>query len=120
MAKKILIVEDDPRNMKLVMMTLKPHGYELLSATDGEKALEMALDNRPDLILMDLQLPKLNGLEVTRRIRKDPAMRKTPIIALTAFAMKGDEEKCFEAGCNAYVAKPINTRELPGKIAGLI
>ena len=120
MTKKILIVEDDPRNMKVVMMTLKRHDYELLTATDGEEALKAALAQKPDLILMDLQLPKLSGLEVVKKLRVDPDLAETPIIALTAYAMKGDEEKCLEAGCNGYMAKPINTRELPGKIEELL
>ena len=120
MAKKILIVEDDARNMKLILMTLKPHGYMLVCATDGEQALEMAIKESPDLILMDMQLPKLSGAEVTRKLRKNPAFKETPIFAVTAYAMKGDEEKCIEAGCNGYICKPINTRELPAKIAEIM
>ncbi|MFC1949369.1 response regulator [Chloroflexota bacterium] len=120
MPKKILIVEDDPKNMKLVVMALRPHGYALLNAVDGEEALEVATRDKPDLILMDMQLPKLSGLDVTRKLREDPSFSQTPIIALTAYAMKGDEDKYIEAGCNAYVSKPINTRELPVIIANMI
>jgi len=120
MSKKILIVEDDPRNMKVAVMALRPHGYILLEATDGEEALETALRDTPDLILMDMQLPKMNGLEVTRKLRENSAFSHIPIIALTAYAMKGDEEKFIEVGCDAYLSKPINTRELPGVIAEML
>lgn len=118
--RKILIVEDDPRNMKLVMMTLKPHGYELLSATDGEEAVRTATDERPDIILMDMQLPKLSGMDAVTRIRENPALADIPILALTAYAMKGDEEKYIEAGCTEYMSKPINTRELPAVVARML
>jgi len=120
MPKKVLIVEDDPRNMKLVMMTLKPHGYELISAVDGEEAVKVALAEKPDLILMDMQLPKMNGMEATRKIRENSDFKEIPIVALTAFAMKGDEDKYIEAGCTAYMSKPINTRELPAVVAKLL
>lgn len=120
MPKKILIVEDNPRNMKVVLMTLRPHGYILLEATDGEEALEIALSDKPDLIMMDMQLPKMSGLEVTEKLRENPACRHTLIVALTAYAMKGDREKFIETGCDAYLAKPISTRELPGIISQLL
>jgi two-component system, cell cycle response regulator DivK len=120
MPKKVLIVEDDPKNMKLAMMTLKPHGYELISAVDGEEAVKVALAEKPDIILMDMQLPKMNGMEATRKIRENPDFTKIPILALTAFAMKGDEEKYIEAGCTSYMSKPINTRELPAVVAKLL
>ena len=120
MPKKILIVEDNPQNMKVAQMTLKPHGYTLLEATDGEQALEIAVRDKPDLIIMDVQLPKVSGLEVTRRLRRMPAFRHIPIIAITAYAMKGDREKVVEAGCDAYLPKPINTRELPGFVAEML
>ena len=119
MAKKVLIVEDDPKNMKLVMMTLKPHGYELLNATDGEEAIETALSEKPDLILMDMQLPKMSGLDATRKLRENPDFAEIPIVALTAYAMKGDEDKYLEAGCTAYMSKPINTREFPAFVASM-
>jgi len=120
MPKKILIVEDDPKSMKLMLMVLRPHGYTLLEATDGEEALEIAVRDKPDLILMDGQLPKMSGLEVTRRLREMPAFNHTSIIAVTASAMRGDEEKLLEAGCDAYLSKPINTRELPEVIAEML
>jgi len=120
LSKKILIVEDNPRNMRLLEMTLRGKGYNLLKATDGEEALDMAMREQPDLIIMDIQLPKLSGLEVTRKLRKIPAFSHTPIIALTAYAMKGDKERTIDAGCDAYVSKPINTRELPGMIAQML
>jgi len=120
MPKKILIVEDNPQNMKVAQMTLKPHGYTLLEATDGEQALEIAVRDKPDLIIMDVQLPKVSGLEVTRRLRQMPAFKHIPIIAITAYAMKGDKEKVVEAGCDAYLPKPINTRELPGFVAEML
>ncbi len=120
MPKKVLIVEDDPRNMKLAMMTLKPSGYEILSATDGEEAVNTAFKEKPDIILMDMQLPKLSGMDATKQIRENPELADIPILALTAYAMKGDEEKYIEAGCTAYMSKPINTRELPVKVAELL
>jgi len=120
MQEKILIVEDNPQNMKLIEMTLRGKGYTLLKATDGEEALDMAMREQPDLIIMDMQLPKLNGLEVTKQLRKTSAFSHTPIIALTAYAMKGDREKFISGGCDAYVSKPINTRELPGMIAEML
>jgi len=113
MPEKILIVEDNPQNMKLLLMTLRPHGYALLKATDGEEALDIAVRDKPDLIIMDIQLPKVSGLEVTRRLRWMPAFNHVPIIAITAYAMKGDKEKFIESGCDAYLSKPINTCELP-------
>lgn len=118
--KKILIVEDNPQNMKLILMTLRPHGYNLLEATDGEEALEVANREKPDLIIMDIQLPKMSGLEVTRKLRQMPEFSRTPVIAITAYAMKGDTEKIVEAGCNVHLPKPINTRELPRVIAEML
>jgi len=120
MPEKILIVEDNPQNMRVVQLALRPHGYALLQATDGEEALEIATRHEPDLIIMDIQLPKMNGLEVTRRLRQMPAFKYMPIIAVTAYAMKGDEKKTMEAGCNAYLTKPVNTRELPKIVADLL
>ena len=120
MKKKILIVEDNPQNMRLVEMILRAKNYTLLRATDGEEALDVARGGRPDLIIMDIQLPKIDGLEVTRRLRKTQAFRRIPVIAMTAYAMKGDKEKAIEAGCDAYLSKPINTRELPGVIAEML
>ena len=116
MKEKILIVEDNPQNMQLIELILRSKNYTLLEAVDGEEALDMATREQPDLILMDIQLPKLSGLEVTRKLRQMPVFSHTPIIALTAYAMKGDEDRFLEAGCDAYLSKPICTRELPGMI----
>ena len=120
MPEKILIVEDEPRNMRVVTMTLKPYGYDLLQAKDGEEALEIAAADHPDLILMDIQLPKMSGLEAAQRLRKMPRFKDTPIVALTAYAMKGDKEKFLAAGCDAYLSKPFNTRELPEVVAKML
>jgi len=120
MPKKILIVEDNSQNMKVELMALRPYGYTLLQATDGEEALEIAANNKPDLIIMDIQLPEISGLEVTRRLRQMPTFSHTPIIALTAYAMRGDRERAIEAGCDAYLSKPISTRELPRVVAEML
>lgn len=101
-------------------MTLRAGNYTLLKATDGEEALDTATREQPDLIIMDMQLPRVSGLEVTRRLRQMPAFRHIPIIALTAYAMKGDREKFIGAGCDAYLSKPINTRELPEIIGKML
>lgn len=120
MKEKILIVEDNPKNMRLLKVTLRAKEYTLLEATNGGEALDMAIRERPDLIIMDIQLPKVTGLAVTRKLRGIPEFRHIPIVAITAYAMKGDEEKVIGAGCNAYLPKPINTRELPGMIAAML
>ncbi len=120
MKERILVVEDNPQSMRLIEMLLRTKGYTLLKATDGEEAMDIATTQQPDLIIMDIQLPKMSGLEVTRRLRQLPAFSHIPIIALTAYAMKGDKEKFIEAGCNAYVSKPINTRELPKVISEIL
>ena len=120
MKEKILIVEDNPKDMRLIEMTLRPKGYTLLRATDGEEALDMAIKDKPDLIMMDIHLPKVSGLEVTKRLRQMPTFNHIPIIAVTAYAMKGDEERIIEAGCDAYLPKPINTRQLPGVVAEML
>jgi len=119
-SKKILIVEDNPQNMRLIEMALSAESYFLLEATNGEEALEIAKKERPDLIIMDVQLPKMSGLEVTRKLREIPEFTQIPIIAITAYAMKGDEEKALDAGCNAYLSKPIRARELPNVIAKML
>ena len=113
-------MEDNPQNMKLIEMILRSKSYTLLKAIDGEEALNMATREQPDLIVMDIQLPKMSGLEVTKRLRKMPVFSHTPIIALTAYAMKGDKERFIEAGCDAYLAKPISTRELPVMIDNML
>jgi len=120
MERKILIVEDNPQNMRLIKMVLRDKGYTLLEATDGEEALDLAKRELPDLIIMDIQLPKLSGLEVTKKLRETSAFSHVPIIALTAYAMKGDKERFINAGCDAYLSKPIDSRELPGVIAEML
>ncbi len=106
--KKILIVEDNELNMKLFHDLLEVHGYTTLQTKDGREALELARTHRPDLILMDIQLPEVSGLEVTKWIKADDDLKSIPVIAVTAFAMKGDEEKIRSGGCEAYIAKPIS------------
>jgi two-component system cell cycle response regulator DivK len=120
MKEKILIVEDNLINRKVIRAALEPHGYTLIEAIDGEEALEVAIKEKPDLVIMDMQLPKLSGLEVTKKLRQIPAFAHVPILAVTAYAMKGDSEMFIEAGCDAYLAKPVNTRELPGVVAELL
>lgn len=106
--RKILIVEDNFLNMKLFNDLLVAHGYETLQSRDGAEALALARRYRPDLILMDIQLPEVSGLQVTKWIKEDQDLRTIPVIAVTAFAMKGDEQKIREGGCEAYIAKPIS------------
>ena len=108
MPKKILIVEDNELNMKLFHDLLEVHGYTTLQTRDGREALDLAREHRPDLILMDIQLPEVSGLEVTKWIKEDEDLKSIPVIAITAFAMKGDEEKIRDGGCEAYIAKPIS------------
>jgi len=107
-AKKVLIVEDNELNMKLFNDLLKTKGHEVFQATNGKDALEVARDSKPDLILMDMQLPDVYGLTVTGWIRKEPGFDTIPIVAITAFAMRGDEEKFLEGGCSGYISKPIS------------
>ena len=107
-SKTVLIVEDNELNMKLFNDLLEAHGYFTLQTKDGVEALRMARTHRPDLILMDIQLPEVSGLEVTKWLKEDDDLRSIPIIAVTAFAMKGDEQKIRDGGCEAYIAKPIS------------
>ncbi len=106
--KKVLIVEDNELNMKLFNDLLDAHGYKTLQTRDGMEALDMAREHRPDLILMDIQLPEVSGLEVTKWLKADDELQSIPVVAVTAFAMKGDEEKIREGGCEAYISKPIS------------
>lgn len=108
----ILHVEDNQYNRKIIRDLLSKHSYEIMEAHNGEAALDALTRRRPDLILMDVQLPKLSGLEVTRRVRADPSLAQIPIIAITSFALSGDDRLAIEAGCNAYVAKPFRPRDL--------
>ena len=106
--KTVLVVEDNDLNMKLFHDLLEAHGYHILQTKNGLEALKLAREHRPDLILMDIQLPEVSGLEVTKWIKADDELRSIPVVAVTAFAMKGDEEKIREGGCEAYIAKPIS------------
>src|SRR5665648_1072677 len=107
MSKTVLIVEDNELNMKLFRDLLEAHGYATLQTRNGIEALSLARDHRPDLILMDIQLPEVSGLDVTKWLKEDDQLRQIPVIAVTAFAMKGDEERIREGGCEAYISKPI-------------
>ncbi|MCW8835220.1 MAG: response regulator [Rhodospirillales bacterium] len=117
MPKKILIVEDNELNMKLFNDLLQAHGYDTIQTNDGRDALALAQENRPDLILMDIQLPEISGLDVTKMIKADDDLKDTPVIAVTAFAMKGDEEKIREGGCDGYIAKPISVPQFLETVA---
>lgn len=119
-SKRILVVEDNELNMKLLNDVLEAHGYEVLSTGRGEVAVEWAREYHPDLILMDLQLPDLSGLEATQLLKSDATTQDIPVIAVTAFAMAGDEKKALAHGCDGYVAKPIVLREFLNLIAGFM
>ena len=106
--KTVLIVEDNELNMKLFNDLLDAHGYRTLQTRDGMEALDMARTHKPDLILMDIQLPEVSGLEVTKWLKADDELQSIPVVAVTAFAMKGDEERIRQGGCEAYVSKPIS------------
>jgi len=108
MSKTILIVEDNELNMKLFNDLLQAHGYQTLQTGDGREVMDIARKNRPDLILMDIQLPEISGLEITKMLKEDDDLKAIPVVAVTAFAMKGDEEKIREGGCEGYIAKPIS------------
>jgi CheY-like chemotaxis protein len=113
----ILIVDDNPGNMKLVSYLLEKRGYDVRAATGADEALQLLETCQPRLILMDLQMPGVDGFELTRRLKADPKTRDIVIVAVTAYAMKGDEQRALEAGCDGYVTKPIDTRTLPALIA---
>jgi two-component system, cell cycle response regulator DivK len=120
-ARRVLIVEDNELNLKLLRDILEAHGYATITARDGGTALALARDERPDLILMDLQLPDISGYDAVGQLKGDDATRSIPIAAVTAFAMAGDERKALTAGCDAYVAKPIVLRhflEIVARLAG--
>jgi two-component system cell cycle response regulator DivK len=108
MAKTVLVVEDNELNMKLFHDLLEASGYNILQTRNGLEAIDIARAHRPDLILMDIQLPEVSGLEVTKWIKEDDDLRAIPVIAVTAFAMKGDEERIRQGGCEAYLSKPIS------------
>src|SRR5687767_6171288 len=110
MTAKILVVEDNAANMKLATFILESAGYTVIGARDAEAGLTLARDEQPDLIVMDIQLPRMDGLQATGLLKADPTTRAIPVIALTALAMKGDEERILAAGCDGYVAKPLAYR----------
>jgi len=114
--KRILVVEDNETNMYLISFILKSRGYEIIEAKSGEEGVDIAVKERPDLILMDIQLPGIDGLDATKRIRKSKAAREIPIVALTSYAMTGDREKSLSAGCTGYIEKPINPDTILGEI----
>ena len=117
MAATVLVVDDNATNLKLVAYLVRANGYDVHTAGNADAALAAVAEHRPQLILMDLQLPGVDGLELTRRLKADPATRDIVIIAVTAYAMKGDQDRARAAGCDDYVTKPIDTRALPGVIA---
>ena len=116
----ILIVDDNAINLKLLRVALTLVGYQVRTASDAEQALAVLANFSPNLILMDIQLPGMDGLELTRRLKQDPATSSTKVIAVTAYAMKGDEQRMLAAGCDGYLTKPIDTRALPGTVARFI
>ena len=116
MKKRILVVEDQEDNRRIMRNLLTHAGYEVIEAVTGEDGVTMAAAERPDLILMDLQLPGLDGYEATRRIKDQEALRAIPVIAVTSFAMSGDNARAMAAGCDAYIAKPVSTRNLLAKL----
>jgi len=111
MAKTVMIVEDNELNMKLFHDLLEAHGYSTVGTRSGNEALDLARQHHPDLILMDIQLPEVSGLEVTKWLKGDPDLQRIPVVAVTAFAMKGDEERIREGGCETYLSKPISVRK---------
>ena len=111
--KNVMVVEDNEKNRKLMRVVLKAKGYNVIEATTGEEALNILKNQKPNIILMDIQLPGIDGLTLIKQIKADSVTKEIPIIAVTAYAMKGDEQKILDTGCNAYVSKPINTQELP-------
>ncbi len=115
--ERILVVDDNAQNLKLARVLLVGEGYDVRTAVDAERALDVIDAFAPKLILMDLQLPGMDGLELTRRLKADPKRRSIVIVALTAYAMKGDREKALAAGCDDYIAKPIDTEQLPKVLA---
>jgi two-component system cell cycle response regulator DivK len=116
----ILIIDDNPINLKLEKILLVVEGYDVRTATDAEEALKVMETFVPRLVLMDLQLPGMSGLELTQKIKSNPRLKNTIILAVTAYAMKGDKEKALEAGCDGYITKPIDTKTMPTMIANYL
>ena len=117
MAKTILIVEDDAKNLTLLRDVLQVSGYSTIEATDGKQAIELARAKKPGLILMDIQMPEMDGLEATRILKADATTSNIPVLTLTSYAMKGDEERILQAGCDGYLAKPFDIQELLKTVA---
>ncbi|MFN7097166.1 MAG: response regulator [Gammaproteobacteria bacterium] len=117
MKEVILIVDDSPVNLKLAKVLLMTEGYDVHTAIDADDALQVLTSLQPDIILMDLQLPGMDGLQLTRKIKMDPKYRDIIILAVTAYAMKGDDQKAYASGCDGYITKPIDVNTLPGIIA---
>lgn len=120
MAITILVIDDNPVNLKLAAEVLLADGHAIIRAEDAEQALSLLETHMPDLVLTDLALPRMDGLELTRRLKADPRYCHLPVVALTASAMKGDEARVLEAGCDAYIAKPIDTRTLAAQILSVL
>lgn len=120
MSSVIFIVDDNPVNLKLATDVLEMEGYVIEKAVDAEQAQEMLKSSTPDLILMDIALPGMDGLTLTRKLKADARLKHVPVVAMTAFAMKGDEQKALDAGCDGYIAKPIDTRRLPQQVAAFL
>lgn len=120
MKAHILVIDDNPVNLKLACELLEIEGYRITKAKDAEEALLVIAKTQFDLVLIDIELPGMDGLTLTRRLKENSVTRPVPVVALTSFAMKGDDEKAFQAGCAGYLTKPIDTREFPGQIAAFI
>jgi two-component system cell cycle response regulator DivK len=120
MSKKILVVEDTEDNRQILRDLLGMAGYDMVEAHDGAQGVAMAAEHKPDLILMDIQMPVLDGYEATRRIKADPALAAIPIVAVTSYALSGDEQKARDAGCNDYIAKPYSPRQMLAKVREIL
>jgi CheY-like chemotaxis protein len=120
MSATILVIDDNPTNLKLVSELLECEGHQIFRAVDAEEAMVVLAGNLPELILMDIALPGMDGLTLTRKLKADERTRHIRIIALTAYAMKGDDQRAFDAGCDGYITKPIDTRKLPGLVTDLL
>jgi len=120
MKQRILVVEDQEDNRRIMRDLLVSAGYDVIEAVSGAEGVEKAATEKPDLILMDLQLPVIDGLEATRRIKAKPALRETPVIAVTSYALSGDNEKAVAAGCDTYFSKPVSPRHLLAKIRSML
>jgi two-component system cell cycle response regulator DivK len=117
---RILVVEDNELNLKLIRDVLSHAGYEVMAAATGEQGVELATERQPDLILMDLQLPGIDGTETLRRLRANPLTKEVPVVAVTAFAMRDDRERALQSGFDGYVVKPFSVRELPAQVRGFL